>query len=292
MILSLLLIWSTAVTAETVAEHGEYLVRAASCRECHTSRPDQDFAGGLKIATEFGDFYTPNITPDEDTGIGKWTMEQFRRALHEGISPNNGIYYPSFPYRSFTKMKDKDIDAIFIYLRDEKSIFRANRPHELKWPFDYRWLMNFWQDLFFHPPTNDTEKDVRTAMGPFLFVNGRSNTWNRGAYLVEAVLHCAECHTPRGRLGQPLADQWMAGSDISFSGLKPPNITPDPKTGVTWTSLQWESFLASGVDPDGKSPGVDMALAVRASSGLTKADRAAVVEYLRSLPKVHRENSP
>jgi len=292
MIFMLLLIWSATGFAETAESRGEYLVRAASCRECHTSRPDQDFAGGLKIATDFGDFFTSNITFEEMTGIGKWTVADFRKALREGVAPDGHIYYPSFPYRSFTKMKDADIDAIYVYLRNQKPIFRINRPHQLKWPFDYRWLMNFWQDLFFQEPTANFEMDARVAMGPYLFVDDKSSKWNRGAYLVEAVLHCAECHTPRGLLGQPIADQWMAGSDLNFEGLKPPNITPDSGTGITWTQLQWESFLASGVDPGGKSPGAEMALVVRSTSGLTKEDRAAVVEYLRSLPAVHRENAP
>ncbi|MGZ3722692.1 MAG: c-type cytochrome [Bdellovibrionales bacterium] len=275
---------SSQLTAE-----GEYLVRAASCRECHTQNESQPFAGGLALPTQFGIFYTPNITTDKETGIGKWTAAQFQRAMRLGVSPQHQIYYPVFPYRSFSKMTNEDIYKIFFYLRSLPPIRKPNRPHDLSLFYNQRWLLFFWQELYFRKPLfSNPMEGIKSADGPFVNVPDRSETWNRGAYLVEAVTHCAECHTPRDYFGGPESSQWMAGSDILFSGKAPPNITPDPETGITWSRQEWSEFLASGVDPQGNSPGVEMALAVRATSQLTKADRDAMVEYLLSLTPVRR----
>jgi mono/diheme cytochrome c family protein len=269
----LFLLFSSA-QGESWLERGEYLVRAGSCRACHTAEPEQDFAGGFRLATKFGDFYTPNITPDMETGIGKWNPAEFRQALRQGIAPDGHIYYPTFPYPSFTKMTDDDIDAIFGYLRTQRPIKKINRPFRLKFPFDQRWLMHIWKFNF-------------VTIGPLEPNPQESEAWNRGAYYVEAVLHCAECHTPRGCLGQPKDNLAMSGSELIFEGVHPPNITP---AALPWTSEQWMTFLASGIDPKGNTPGTEMALVVRATSALSRSDQEAVTQYLRALTPVREDH--
>jgi mono/diheme cytochrome c family protein len=288
-----ILFFAVMAWAASPLDEGEYLVRAASCRECHTPDRAPDFSGGLALPAEFGVFFkaiffTPNITPDRDSGIGSWTETEFRRALREGVSPRHSYYYPAFPYRSFSKMTDSDMSRIFLYLRSREPVRKFNRPHELPAVFDQRWLMFGWQQMFFQGPGRDSVENIKMAEGPFVPDMKKPALWNRGAYLVEAVLHCTECHTPRNVWGGLEAKQWMAGSDMLFSGKSPPNITPDPATGVTWSREEWLEFLASGIDPEGMSPGVEMALAVRAASGLTAADREAVAAYLIALTPVRR----
>jgi mono/diheme cytochrome c family protein len=289
-----LLLFSMAAFAQGFVdlEQGAYLVRAADCEACHSENEDLAFSGGVRLPTPFGDFYTPNITPDTKTGIGLWTFDQFREALRNGISPQGKIYYPSFPYRSFSKITDEDMMKMYLYLRSVPAIERLNRPNRLNTPYDQRWLvMRFWQLLYFRAPHSDPEENLKTGVGPFVPLSKRSPQWNRGAYLVEAVLHCAECHTPRNFLGAPISNRWLAGSDLSISGKYPPNITPDPETGLTWTVQEWTRFLASGLTPQNTTPGMEMALVVRSTSELTKEDRAAVVEYLLSQEPVRRLNA-
>jgi len=297
--IALALLWSTLVFAQTSQdltsaeltldlERGAYLVRAAECRSCHTANENAPFAGGYRLSTPFGDFFTPNITPDPDSGIGLWGFTEFRKALREGLSPSGRAYYPSFPYRSYSKITDRDMRSMFLYLNSQPPVYKVNRPHELSFPYSQRWLMFGWQELFFRGPSVSLAENVKVGMGPFISVLEKSDRWNRGAYLVEAVLHCAECHTPRNRFGAPLSSQWLAGSDILVGTKKSPNITPDLETGLNWSSANWMLFLSTGLTPRHTTPRGEMALVVQATSQLTVADRAAVVEYLMSQSPVKR----
>ena len=265
------------VFAQTRAqiEAGAYLVRAAGCRDCHTARGGEPFAGGLKLVTPFGEFITPNITPDWRTGIGKWTMNDFRRALRKGVSPQGKIFYPAFPYTSFTYLTHEDMDNMFAYLLSLPSVYKTNQGHHLYFPYDQRWLLEFWQWFNF-------------STGPYLEDSSESPEWNRGAYLVKAVLHCAECHTPRNVMGGLDDSQWLAGSSLVFGGKSPPNLTPDPRTGILWNLAQWEGFLSSGFTPTHKEMSAEMALVIRETTGLTDADRRAMAAYLTSIPPVRR----
>lgn len=283
-----LLLASFAIALASPVDEGAYLARAASCRECHTPLDGKSFSGGAAVITDFGTFYTPNITPDPRTGIGNWSEADFLKAMRDGISPAGTYYFPSFPFRAFSKMTDDDIAKIFAYLRVQPAVEHRVRPHDLWWPIDHRALNRLWQWSYFKSKSSDLQYNIKAAVGPFKPDPKMSVEWNRGAYLTEAVLHCAECHTPRDSLGGPEVDQWMAGSDLDFSGHYPPNITPDLLSGIRWSRAQWFEFLSSGIDPDGNTPAVEMALAVRAASGLTNADRNAVVNYLISLKPITR----
>jgi mono/diheme cytochrome c family protein len=271
---------------ESSVNNGAYLVTVGGCANCHT----RSFGGGYRLSTPFGDFITPNLTPDDAMGIGRWTLTDFRRALRLGVSPNGSPYYPAFPYTSFTKMSDSDMDAVFLYLRSLPPVKRQNKPNRLKFPFEMRWLLYFWQELFFKSATQaNFDINLKDRIGPFIPAPNQSISWNRGAYLTEALLHCSECHTPRGRFGERRADLWMAGSDLQFEGRSPPNLTPEATTGLaSWTQEDWNRFLTSGFTPEFSSVGSEMALVVRDTAALADSDRAAVIEYLMSLKPVQR----
>jgi len=267
---------------------GAYLVHVSGCADCHTARESEPLAGGYAIPTPFGTFYSPNISPDQETGIGKWTEHDLQQAIRRGLSPEGSIYWPAFPYRSYTKMTDGDIHKIYLYLMSQPPIKKVNRPHELniRLLWGQRWLMNFWQLLFFRGEPRNPLKRIKEGVDAFKPDPKKSAKWNRGAYIAESLIHCTECHTPRGALGQIEASQWMAGTENPLSGVAIPNITPDPTTGITWSEQDWLTFLSSGIMPDGKQVGDEMADVIRNTSRLTQEDREALIEYLRSLEPV------
>ncbi len=255
--------------------HGEYLARAASCIDCHTANESEPLAGGFEISTPFGIFRTPNISPDKKTGIGNWTSAQFLKALRQGTSPNGAKYYPVFPYTSFSKLTDQDINDIYLYLKSQAPIYKVNAPHKLNFVYR-RWQMRFWQFGFFHVPTKNELHELSR---------------DRGAYLAQAVFHCTECHTPRGSMTGSLKESKLLSGAPDVSGGPPiPNITPDPKTGISWTKEQWNTYLSSGFTPSLATPSGEMARVVRNTSRITKEDRAALIKYLQSLRPI--ENVP
>lgn len=261
-------------TAESVTRGG-YVLRAAGCLSCHTDSKNkgQPLAGGRALPTPFGTFYPPNITPDSDTGIGEWTIEDLSHALREGRAPDGRHYYPAFPYTSYTGMTDQDVADLWAYLMAQPPVARANQPHELPLPFRFRALLGIWKALFFEPGrfTGDPAKDA---------------TWNRGAYLVEALGHCGECHTPRNALGGMDSDRRLAGTAKGPQGKKVPNITPHAKEGIgDWRESDTAFFLKTGFFPDGDVAGGAMAEVIDdGTSHLNDADRAAIAAYLRDLP--------
>jgi len=189
----------SAVPDEDTVEQGEYLVRAGGCFSCHTAAGGQPLAGGRALSTPFGTFYSPNITPDPETGIGGWTDAQFLRALREGVRPDGANYFPVFPYPSFTGITDSDALAIKAYLFSIPPVHRQNRPHDIGFPLSWRFLQIGWKMLFFKP-------------GPFRPTPERSAGYNRGAYLITALAHCGECHTPRNMLGAMRPSILLAGT--------------------------------------------------------------------------------
>lgn len=280
--------------SEDTLKEGAYLVRAAGCTDCHTTSQDERFAGGVSLDTPFGTFHTPNITPSQTTGIGTWKFEDFRRALREGVAPDGQIYYPAFPYRSYTRITDQDLMKMWDYLRSLPAVEKQNENHAISFPFNQRWLLNFWQIMFFRGRSGDPAQDILEAQGEFVPDRSKSASWNRGAYLVEGLFHCTECHTPRDAFGGLKTSQWMGGSNLPLSGRFAPNITPDLESGLGhWSKEDWNRFLASGLNKQGKSPAAEMADVIQNTSALTAADREAVIEYLMSLPPVRRRyNEP
>ena len=253
---------------------GEYLLRAGGCVACHTDTAGKgpELAGGRAFKTPFGVFYSPNITADPETGIGTWSDDDFLRALKHGRRPDGAFYYPVFPYPSYTRLRDEDALAIRAYLRSRPGVRRTNRTHELRWPFGWRWLQVGWRFLYFQP-------------GEFRADPGRSAELNRGAYLVTALGHCGECHTPRDWLGGPRAELFLAGTANGPGGERVPNITPEKKTGIGgWSRSDIVDLLKSGTKPDYDNVQGGMKDAVEHGlKYLTNADLGAIAAYLLAL---------
>jgi mono/diheme cytochrome c family protein len=258
------------------AQRGAYLAKAADCVGCHTEqKPDaRPFAGGRALATPFGTFYGSNITPDQKNGIGRWTEADFFRAMQKGTRRDGFPYYPAFPYPSFTKITDDDLRDLWAYLRSLPPSARANHPHDLRFPFRFRVLVFVWKWLFFTP-------------GHFVGAPGSTQVLNRGAYLVQALGHCGECHTPRNFFGAPKKDRYLAGGK-GPDGKKVANLTPTRLEKLSDGDLK--GLLTSGSYPDGDQPAEAMAEVIRnTTSQLTPQDLDALIGYLRSLPRLPEE---
>ncbi|WP_416896571.1 MAG: c-type cytochrome [Minwuia sp.] len=261
--------------AQDAVERGEYLVRAAGCIACHTAKDGgQLFAGGYALKTPFGTFYSPNITPDRETGIGAWTDEDFVGALHEGKRPAGGRYFPVFPYTSYTKMTREDALAIKAYLFSLDPVSQPNRDHGIMFPFSMRILQRGWQMVNFEA-------------GRFEPDPGASDPVNRGAYLAQALAHCGECHTPRNMMGATDEDMYLAGTPDGPEGEVAPNITPH-STGIgDWSEADIAELLKSGFKPDFDNVQGTMDEAIEDGlKYLTDADRAAIAAYLKSVPPI------
>ncbi|MGE0764560.1 MAG: cytochrome c [Bdellovibrionales bacterium] len=274
---------------QEITARGKYLYDLSSCANCHTADAAKPLAGGKELETPFGSFYSPNISGAPNTGIGKWSANDFLRAMRDGIGPQGQRYFPSFPFTSYSKMSNEDILAIRAYILTLPKTEKPNKPHSLRFPYSQRWLLKAWQMMNF--PDADDEpsvKNVMVARGPFQQVPEKSLAWNRGAYLVEGPLHCAQCHTPRGELGGLILEKWMGGSAISGGAAPAPNLTPDKETGLgSWSQNTWSTLLTDGLTPKGEKVGGEMWHVVKdATSQLTDADRSAVIEYLQALPPV------
>jgi mono/diheme cytochrome c family protein len=254
-----------------LVKRGEYLARAGDCTSCHTKPGGTPYAGGLRIKTPFGDILTPNITPDPATGIGSWTANDFYTVLHDGVSKRVGDLYPAMPYTFYTKVTREDSDAIFAYLRSLPPVNNAVDVNQLRWPFDIRWSMLAWRELYFTEGTYKPDP----AWGP---------EWNRGAYLVEGLGHCSACHSPRNWMGAIEKDKAFTGASID--GWFALNLTENWRTGLgQWNIDQIVSFLKKGA-AKGKSTSLgDMHEVVHNSlSYLSDADLRAMATYLKTLP--------
>ena len=255
--------------AQANVKNGEYVARIGGCVGCHTDTKagSVPFAGGRALATPFGTFYGPNITPDKGTGLGSWTEADFQRAIRRGERRDGAHYFPAFPYPAFTGMSDRDLRDLWVYLRSLPAANRANRDHDLRFPFGMRFLVTFWKWLYFTPGLL-----VADAASPPLV--------NRGAYLVRALGHCGECHTPRNFLGGPKSDSAFAGAKIAEG--KVPNLTPTRLK--KWSDSELKDYLKTGQAPNGDIAVEPMSEVVNTTtSKLAADDLTAVVAYLRSL---------
>ena len=253
------------------AKRGEYLFRAAGGCTCHSNiaKGGAFLAGGRPIKTPFGTFYGPNITPDAETGIGGWSVADFARAMREGIAPDGSHYFPVFPYPAFTNITDADLEDLKAYLDTVPPVRQPNTPHDVTPPFSWRFTVGAWKAMFFTP-------------GPYRPDPERSDGWNRGAYLVTALAHCGECHTPRGALGGLDADLWLAGAKRGPEGELAPNVTPHDATGIgRWSARDIADFLKTGLKPDFDDVQGLMEEAIENGyKYLGDADRAAIAEYV------------
>jgi mono/diheme cytochrome c family protein len=267
----------TGVPAElasaNLVERGQYLARAADCEACHTAPGGMPFAGGLAFVLPFGTLYSTNITPDPETGLGRYSDADFLKALHGGIDREGRHLYPAMPFTSYTYIADSDALAIKAYLFSLKPVHAPPPDDRLAFPFNQRWLMGIWSFLF--NPDQRIEPNI-----------ARSAEWNHGAYLVEAMGHCGECHTPRNLFQAPDNRQKFAG--VVAAGWRAYNITNDRDSGIgAFSDTELSQYLATGhANGHGTSAG-PMAEAVDKSlSKLAQSDIAAMVVYLRSVPAI------
>jgi mono/diheme cytochrome c family protein len=266
--------------APAAIQRGKAVFQAAGGCSCHTDdkRSGAFLAGGRPIKTPFGTLYSTNITPAPKTGIGTWSEADFRRAMTQGVGPDGQHYFPVFPYTSFTRMTDQDVQDLKAYLFSVPPVEQANKPPELRFPFGWRAGLVVWRWLNFRPGTFQTQSD-------------QSAEWNRGAYLASALGHCAECHTPRNWLGGLKTTMAYAGSADGPEGELAPNITPDEATGIgTWSVADIVWFLQTGLKPDGDDVQGLMSVVINNGYKLVpEADLRALAVYLRSLPPIRNK---
>ena len=269
-----------AQAAEDAVARGAYLVRAAGCRSCHTDKKGKGapYAGGYALKTPFGTYYSPNITPDKKTGIGRWSDRDFLTALQKGISPDGGHLFPVFPYTTYTKMRNEDALAIKTYLFPLAPVRRPNVPHDVWPPFGWRWTMGAWKALYFKE-------------GRFKPNNSHDAVMKRGAYLVEALAHCGECHTPRNLAGAQQSEMWLAGTEDGPDGEAVANITPDVETGIAdWSEADIVTLLKDGTKPDFDNVQGSMAEVIEDGlSHLREEDLTAIARYLKSVPAIRND---
>jgi mono/diheme cytochrome c family protein len=269
-----------AATQSDLVERGEYLLHAGGCISCHTADEDDavPLAGGRALETPFGTFITPNITPDDETGIGQWSDDDFLNALWLGIRPDGSRYFPAFPYTAYTGVSEEDLLAIKAYLMNLLPIRQPNLEHELPWYLSSRVAARAWQTMNFEP-------------GRFQKEPTRSAEWNRGAYLVRHLGHCGECHTPRTATGKSIQDKALTGNPAGADGKKVPGITQDRENGIgRWSPGEIELFLEIGMLPDGDFTGSVMSAVIDDNtSHLTGEDRHAIATYLTSITSPNEE---
>ncbi|HWY65541.1 MAG TPA: cytochrome c [Rhizomicrobium sp.] len=254
-----------------LVERGEYLTRAADCEACHTVKGGEPFTGGLAFNLPFGTLYSPNITPDKETGIGNWSDADFLNALHKGVAPDGMRLYPAFPYAAYTMISDADGLAIKAFLFSLPARHVTTPVNTLAFPFNQRWLMAFWSAFF----NSDRRFEPTQSQSP---------QWNRGAYLAEALAHCGDCHTPRN-LMQAL-DNRKKFSGAVAAGWKAYNITQDKQSGIGgWNDDALAGFLSTGHATGYGTASGPMGEAVDKSlMHLAPEDIKALVAYLRTIP--------
>ncbi len=251
------------------ATRGETVFLAGGCASCHAAPESKDkhvLAGGQQFVSDFGSFIAPNISPDPTHGIGVWTRAQFASALKRGVSPEGQHYYPAFPYTAYAKMRDQDIADLWAFWQGLPKSDAPSQPHEVGFPFSIRRGVGVWKLLYL--------KDdwvMRGDLDPEL---------ERGRYLVEALAHCGECHTPRGPLGGLDTSRWLSGAPNPSGKGTIPALTPDK---MRWGADEIAYYLESGFTPDYDSAGGHMVAVVENFSQLSAEDRAAVAAYVKAL---------
>ncbi len=260
-------------------ENGKTLFYAGGCASCHAT-PGQDdktrLGGGYALKSPFGTFYAPNISPDPERGIGRWSEANFVTAMQKGTSPDGRHYYPAFPYTSYQRIGTGDLRDVFAFLKTLPAAQDASKPHDVPFPFNIRRLLGGWKFLFLDGK-------------PFEAEPGKDAAYNRGNYLVNGPGHCAECHSPRNALGGIIQSQRFAGGPEPGGDGFVPNIT---QKGLSMSREDLVKLLATGETPDGDTIGGDMAKVTVNTGKLPAADREAIATYVKALPPVEGPKPP
>ena len=261
------------VATRAQIERGAYLARAGNCAACHTDRGGASYAGGKGIVTPFGTVYASNLTPDAQTGIGRWSTAEFWRALHNGRSADGRLLYPAFPYPSFTEITREDSDALYAFLRTQVPVSQPNRAHALRFPYDTQAALAVWRALFFTPGVYEPALE-------------RSQQWNRGAYLVRSLGHCAACHSPRNAFGATRDSLELSGGLIPMQNWYAPSLASASEAGVAdWPDADVAALFKTGLTPRGAALGPMAEVVFRSTQYLSDADVAAMTVFLKSLPQ-------
>lgn len=261
-------------------DNGRTMFFAGGCASCHAV-PGQDdktrLGGGFALKSPFGTFYAPNISPDPNAGIGKWSEADFVTAMVKGTSPSGQHYYPAFPYASYQRMRTEDVRDLFAYLKTLPALPDVSKAHDLPFPFNIRRTLGGWKFLFLDGQ-------------PFKPDPGKDAVWNRGSYLANGPAHCAECHSPRNAVGGIIERQRYAGGpDPSGEGWVP-NISQHGM--LSWSVEEIDKLLETGDMRDGDSVGGEMGKVVSNTSRLSAQDRRAIATYIKSLPPVEGPKRP
>ena len=263
-------VWG-APAPSTLVSQGAYLARAGNCMGCHTVRGGTPYAGGRDIATPFGTVYSSNLTSDTTTGLGAWSADDFWQALHHGRSKDGRLLNPAFPYTRYTQVSRADANALFAYLQTLPPTQQTNQAHALRWPLGTQAALGVWRALYFKPQDYAPDASQPAA-------------WNRGAYLVNGLGHCAACHTPRNALGASIEKRSLTGGLMPLQDWYAPSLRSSREAGVAdWPLTDIVALLQTGVSPHGSSSG-PMAEVVQGSTQyLSASDLNGMAVYLKSL---------
>jgi mono/diheme cytochrome c family protein len=272
------IIWRPAIAAidppapqsfsPDLVKRGRELAAIGNCSDCHTARGDKNFAGGVPVPTPFGTIFSSNITPDAETGIGRWSEDAFRRAMRSGVDREGEHLYPTFPFDHFTYVTDDDDRALYAYLMTREPVRAPEHENELSFPLNQRFMIAGWKLLFLRRE-------------PFQPDASQSAEWNRGAYLVEGLAHCGSCHTPRNALGAERASAPFAGGDVDNWHAYAINAqSPAP---VPWDGEALFAYLRQGWHPDHGVARGPMAEVVSNLSSIPESDVRAIAIYMASV---------
>ncbi|HEV7123142.1 MAG TPA: cytochrome c [Rhodanobacter sp.] len=266
-------------TSAALVARGHYLVQAGDCEFCHTRAGGQPFAGGRAVPTPFGKIFSVNITPDNDTGIGHWSKQDFYKAMHEGISKDGSHLYPAFPYPWFTKVTRADVDAIYAYLATVKPVKQDDTPNQLPWYLSWRGALAGWNLLYFDEGTYQDDPNHSAA-------------WNRGAYLAQGLAHCSACHTPVNMLGGSKHDKAYQGGNAGLHWMAP-GLDSNLRDGVGgWSSAEIVEYLQTGSNAKSATAGPMTDVVMNSTQYLTREDLAAIAVFLKDRPQQASKSPP
>ncbi|UXH79243.1 c-type cytochrome [Roseateles amylovorans] len=279
---------ASGMAAADVVSRGAYLARIGNCAGCHTARGGAPLAGGVPLGTRFGTLYSSNLTPDPETGLGRWSEDDFWAAMHHGRSREGRLLYPAFPYGSYTGLTREDSDAIFAWLRAQAPVRQAVPSHQLGWPYRWQTSLAVWRLLYFRPvdQATSTRQDDGLPSAQRSASMSDATVAARGRYLVEVLGHCAECHAPRNRLGALRDAPRLRGGWVGDEGWWAPSLADPQAAGLQdWREDEIAAWLRSGWSERGAALGPMADVVADSLQYLSDADAAAMARHLHQLPR-------